>query len=372
MRVDTKEFKKICQTILYAIDNKSESVFASTLELVVKDRVLNLNVTNREYYVSVKLNIDYDDEFRAAVNATTFLKLISKFTTENIELIVNGNVLNVIANGNYSIPMIFNGDSLLELPVIELSNEITNEQTIPYDILSSIVYYNTKEMQRGNPNHEWSRYHYVDEQGAITAVTGACVNSFTLANPIKLLLTDQVVKLFKLFTTDVNIKLSQEATDTGRSLTKLLVCNDSIKLVTKLIGMTDSSLIGTFPVSACRSMASTNYTYSTVISKSDLLAAIDRLKLLSADEKIGKLKFTFDGTTSYLYLLDRSENNSERLVLTKDFTTVVNTYDSILNLDNLQSVLSTCDEEYLTVCFGNHRTMVFKRGNVSDILSEGH
>ena len=39
----------------------------------------------------------------------------------------------------------------------------------------------------------------MDEKGAITFTNGACVNSFTLEQPVKLLFNNRLVKLFKLF-----------------------------------------------------------------------------------------------------------------------------------------------------------------------------
>ena len=131
MIVKTKEFKEACQTILYAIDNKNVSLFTETLELVVKKKVLYLNVTNREYYTSVSFNLDKDEKFRAAVNAKTFLSLVSKITTDTIELSISNNALKVMtSNGEYTFPLIYNDDKLLELPTIDLGTVTCNMNII--------------------------------------------------------------------------------------------------------------------------------------------------------------------------------------------------------------------------------------------------
>ena len=41
--------------------------------------------------------------------------------------------------------------------------------------------------------------YYVDNEGAITFTSGACVTKFDLAGDIKLLFNQRLVKLFKLF-----------------------------------------------------------------------------------------------------------------------------------------------------------------------------
>ena len=99
MKLKTKEFKEAGQTILYAIDTKEASLFTETLELRTEGSVLNMNVTNREYYVTTKFELDQPEEFVAAVNAMLFLNLISKITTEFIDITIDGTTLKVVANG---------------------------------------------------------------------------------------------------------------------------------------------------------------------------------------------------------------------------------------------------------------------------------
>ena len=139
MILKTLEFKEACQNILFAIDNKDVSLFNETLELVANGDTLNLNITNREYYVTVKFNLETAENFKASVNAKTFLSLISKITTETLELSTEGNKLKVKANGNYVMPLIFNGDEMLSLPTIDLGT-VTNEMEISSDILLSILF----------------------------------------------------------------------------------------------------------------------------------------------------------------------------------------------------------------------------------------
>ena len=40
------------------------------------------------------------------------------------------------------------------------------------------------------------RLYYMDERGAVTFTSGACINNFTLEKPVKILLNNKLVKLF--------------------------------------------------------------------------------------------------------------------------------------------------------------------------------
>ena len=123
MTVKTEKFQEICSKILKAVDSNPLSEITETLELIGEDDTLYMNITNRDYYVSSRIELDDSvGEFRAAVNASQFLKLICQVTTETVELTAEETYLKVKANGVYKIPMIFNDDKLLSLPIITIDN----------------------------------------------------------------------------------------------------------------------------------------------------------------------------------------------------------------------------------------------------------
>ena len=83
MIIKTKDFKEAANKILLAADLDTN---AANMELVVRNSSLYLNVTNKEYYVSVKFPLEAEETFRAVVDASLFLSLISGFTTETFSL----------------------------------------------------------------------------------------------------------------------------------------------------------------------------------------------------------------------------------------------------------------------------------------------
>ena len=243
MIIKTKDFKEICSNILTATDSNEISTFTETLELIAKDKVLTLNVTNGEYYAQVTFDLDIDEELHASVNANLFLKLVSAITTENISLEVKDDYLEVKGNGVYKIPFIYEGSSMLELPKIIINNSTLNIK-ISGDILKSILDYNSKELLRGTISRPVQRMYYVDEKGCLTFTTGACVNSFTLEKPLRILFNNILVKLFTLFKHDmVDFTLGYDSVDSGDdnivqtkvqfktpkiTLTAITGCNDEL------------------------------------------------------------------------------------------------------------------------------------------------
>ena len=194
-----EDLNKISTILLTAVDASDLSRLTDNLELKVENEILYLSVTNGEYFVKTKLNVFEDIDFHATVNANTFLKLLTKVTTETVEFNIDKNCLVIKANGEYKIPLIYDGDKMLTLPEIGIFN-VTSSFNIKSDILKSILQYNSKEINKKNiVSNPVQRLYYIDNEGAITFTSGACVNVFELEKRVKILLSQKVVGLFKLF-----------------------------------------------------------------------------------------------------------------------------------------------------------------------------
>ena len=128
--------------------------------------------------------------------------------------------------------MIYENDQLMTLPFISIQNK-TVEMNIANDILMSILNVNSKELLK-------TKYLDVSElnkdfiilmkQVAFTFTNGSCLNAFTLEKPVKLLLNERIVKLFKLFKDDVWFTLGQDPAADGTIRTKITLQTDDTYL----------------------------------------------------------------------------------------------------------------------------------------------
>ena len=370
MIIKSQKFQEICSTILAATDSAEISTLTETLELKVENKVLYLNVTNGEYYASVKFDLESDEQFHAAVNANLFLKLIAAVTTEDIELQAMSNYVLVKANGTYKIPMIFEGDKLLSLPKIEVKNP-TVSMKVSGSILESILNYNSKELLRGTISRPVQKMFYVDETGCITFTTGACVNNFSLEKPVKVLFNNRLVKLFKLFKNDmVDFTLGYDSISEELVQTKVEFKTSKITL-TAVTGCNDE-LLNSVPVSAIRGRATTTYANNVVLNKEELLASINRLLLFSAGYgSVKNLKpySLFECKDDTMTIYDSNKENKE-VIKFKNDTKVDSEYSMTLDLSDLKLILDTITDEYVTLSFGNHQAVVLKRTNISNVVPE--
>ena len=374
MIIRSEKFQDICSKILPAVDTNETSTLSTTLELVTKDKVLYVNVTNREYYVQVKLQLDEDVDFHATVNANLFLKLISQITTDTIELTADETNIKIKGNGNYKLPLIYDDDKLLELPTINIINE-TNTFNIKSDILKSILQFNSKELTKGVASKPVQKMYYVDENGAITFTSGACVNNFSLEYPVKLLFNNRLVKLFKLFDTD-NVKFTLGYDEIAEDIiqTKVRFETPSINIIAIL--SCDDKLLKSVPVAAIRNRANVdNYPYNITINKDLLLQATNRLSLFSSgfgSKEIIKPYITLEFNKDFVTIYDVHKENKEILYFDNSAANFDSTepYEVIIDLNELRSTLDTCAEQYLNINFGDDSAIVISRQNIHNVIPQ--
>ena len=363
MVFNLSELKDVCSKILSAVDSSESSQITDTLELEVKNSVLNLSVTNREYFTRVKLPLSVNEAFHASVNAGLFLKLISSLTSETVELEVVNTYLKVTGDGTYKIPLIYDGQNMLVLPEITISNK-TKDFTVKKDTLLSILKYNMNELNKGVVIKPVQKLLYLDENGCITFTTGACVNNFTLSSPIKILLTPKFVKLFKLFKDDdVKFELGQDPV--GNIVQTKIVLSDSTTTLSSILP-SDSAMINSVPVAAIRSRATCTYNYSVNLNKDVLLNAIKRISLFAPKSVKSNVTFTF-GDTSVVV----SDDMSNQETINYESTTLTNcNYVGKLVLDDLKITLETCSDKLIVVNFGNSQAMVISKNNIYNVMPE--
>ena len=367
MIIQTKQFKEAVNTLLTAVSVDTKNV--TEVEIVCRGTDLYLNTTNKEYFVSIKYKLDEEIEFRAVVDASLFLNLISGITTETFTLEVNDQLLISTGKSKYKIPLKYTE----EMPFITLVNKSV-EMTISNDILMSILNVNRKELEKTKYLNvdELQRLYYLDENGCFTFTNGACVNSFKLEKPVKLLLNDKLVKLFKLFKTDVSFSFGHDALPNGFIQTKAVFKSDSIYLAA--IVNADEKLLYKIqgPANVVKHFMEDNYSNKLIISVKELNEAITRILTYkkNKDSKANMLKVygicTFDNDN----LVIKDEEGNIEYIKTSAGSIIDTHYAMTINLADLKLVLDSCKDDCLNMSCGNHRSVVLARGNITNVIPE--
>ena len=367
MILKLNDIQDICSKLLFSVDSTNSFIVNETLELYAEKSLLYLSITNREYFVKISIKLNKEETFHATVNANVFLKLISQLTTDTVELTTEDTTLIIKGNGIYKLPMIYDNDTLLKLPEIVINNT-TASFNINSLVLSNILNYNSKELNKDIVFNPVQKLYYIDEKGCITFTSGACVTSFNLEAPIKILLNNKIVRLFKLFTSD-NIRFTLGQDSAGGSIqTKVKFESDNIEL--SAIISSDESLLNSVPVSAIRDRATDIYDYSIVIDRDNMLQLINRLLLFSNSKEILKPYSTFEFSNENITIWDRKKENKEVIFYNNSISIKDEKYSAIIDLNDIKSTLEGCKEKYITMNFGNNQAIVIQRPNVYNIIPE--
>lgn len=371
MIIKTNEFKTVANKILGAVGVDKN---AGNLELKINGNALYLSVTNREFYVSVKFPVEDPEPFAVTVDAALFLNLISGITAEEFTLNVNAQKVQVqVGKSKYDIAIIMENGKPMALPPI-LVNNVNVEMPIDLDILSSILNVNSKEVAKNKAvdTNELRKLYFIDETGCFTFASGsACLNSFALQSPVKLLLNDRIVKLFKLFEADVNFKMGYDSI--GSMLqTKISLETDSIYLAARVTN--DDLLLARVekPCAASKSLINDKYANNLVLNASDTAAAIGRLMTFTkncsekANMSMMPAKFVF--TPGQLEITDLN-GNIEVVTVENDSYLDAN-YTMFANMSEIKTILDSCKINHVTLNCGNHRTFTIVRGTISNLISE--
>ena len=106
MKIKTTELQNMLSKVVKGVGNNKLIPLTNMLMIRVADGNLLLTSTDATNYLTVQTTVN-SDELYAVVNAELFNKLISKFTTETVDLTVEDSALKIFGNGSYVLELQF-------------------------------------------------------------------------------------------------------------------------------------------------------------------------------------------------------------------------------------------------------------------------
>lgn len=368
MLVSTKRLKKVVTRLLSSVDLQDLSSTAGLIELEAQGDQLILSMAAPEYQLRVSVEGAATSPLHAVVRAESFLKLVTKISASQIEMSSTEGCLLMKAGGSYRIPVVEVGEQGTLLTWSPPAN--LQVITLSRDMLHLLLKYNYREMQTDKVVRPVQRLCYLDQQGAITFNSGACVSTFDLTSPVKVLLTIKAVRLLKIFEEDDSLAFGVQHIELsdGRMQTKMVAENSQAFL--QVLLPSDPSFMEAFPVEAVRERAFDSYPGTVNLSRKSLSECLGRLLLLSnlqgnsSVRELGRITFQAEG----LVLEDVGKAGTE--VIPYIGTPFSEEYQCFINMATLKSLLDSCAEDSISLSFGNKEALVLSRGMVRNVIPE--
>lgn len=377
--IKTEKLQEVANKIALGVDGDRTSPISELLEFELQNKNLTLKTTNKEYFLKIIIeNItENEDYFHTTIDADTFLTLVIKTTTPNIQLEKTDEGLLFIGNGRYTFPIILDGSEVKKLPEIKFNeNEVNTSLIINGNILKSIYDFNSKELNKEIIAEPILKHYYMDNRGALTFIESACINEFTLEKSIKVLFNERLVQLFKLFN-DLNINTILIKKELGLDINGNKIIQNIINFKVNNIELTailpDDDFIKKYPANAIRNLAEVSYPGSIILSKNELIRALERLSIFDKKVGIGKidlkkcLKLKFKNTS--LDLINLKDGNYETLDYLNKEENKIN-FISFISSNDLMKHTNINLTDNLIIKFGTGDAIMLMRQNYKQIIPE--
>lgn len=368
IKIKTNLIKELTSKINKGIEGERTVRISELLELSIVNNKLILAVTNTQFYLTIELanGLQADDNLHVTIDADTFIKLVSKTTTDEITLSEDNGNLVFKGNGDYIFPLELDQNGQIKtLPVIDINEDQTFE--ISGDTLYSIYSFGGCELVNDVPVDAVQKYYYVDNLGAITYTESPYLNNFNINLPFRILLNDRLAQLFTLFRGQkVIVGLSKEQNNNIYQNKISFTCG-SVKLISYI---PDDSILNKYPANECRMLQDNPYPGKVSISRISLANALDRLNIFSIKDgnviykKAGKLNFTNEG----LEIISVMDKNKE-FIPYQDKTQYYS-YSCYMNLSQLLRHAKANTEANINVNYGNDLCIMFSKDNYNQIIVE--
>ena len=366
MIIRTEDFQKFTKVLLSNLYVNALMPGSDLLELKSGKDFLYLNMGNMDYsqILSIPIPGVEEKDLHATVDAAKFLNLVSKMTSETIEMEKVENGLKIEGNGVYILPIEFLDNEMYTVSKLEVG-EVFCDFSCSAKELDTIQNYNSKQLDRGYSSNPVQQLYYLDEKGCLTFTSGATICTFDFPKPFKVLLNNKTVKLFKIFSSlgdeDLNIKLGHYEIDSNKIGTRIRIESPSYVLTA---ACPSDDLINQIPYQIIRNRGLQNYDNEVIIQNDHLQSALDRF-LIFLDKHYTDVDVHFSNVGMTL----KYGKNEEELFYQKPISVELN-YDLILDLNYLKSVVTSLSYKFIKLRFGDHQSISVVTENIVHVIPE--
>lgn len=324
----------------------------SLMAIQLTDKHLTLITTDASNYLYIMHDEVEGDDFYVVVQAEQFAKLISKLTSENVTLTLDKGVLDVKANGNYKIelPLDENGE-LIKYPdpvaEAQLNGEVVN---INLATIKTILNTNKASLAVTMEEPAYTNY-YVGDKVVSSDFVKICGLNVKLFNE-PMLIAPETMNLLDVMTEEkIGVYVHEDVLE--------FITKDCIVYGHKAEGIDE------YAIDAINGLLDEEFSSSCEISKTEMLAALDRIALFVGVTDKRAITFTF--TENGIDISSKQSNGVENIkyVESNNFKPYICQVDIIM----LTQQIKANSAENVCLQYGNDKSLKFVDGNVTQVLA---
>ena len=351
LKIKSIILKDIVNKVIKASTNNKMVPLTSLISINVKNGIINVVASDAINYFEVSAECSASEDFSVVVRGELFSKIVSKTTSEFITLELTNNVLNFTGNGTYKIDLPLDEEGqLIKYPVYWTMGDITESGTIKLATIKSAILANKPALAL-TPEAPYLMNYYCGDSIVSADSYNICINKVKVfENP--LLLSSMILDLLSLFTAET-IEYKSDGS-------RIAFTSGSMKLYAKA-----QKDIEEYPIDAIMGYTETNLPSSCAVSKSQLLAVVDRLSLFISEYDVDAvyLDFTKEG------LRITSKNNSGSEIITYQESQNFEPFVCLVSVEALRKQANARSGDILYMQYGLNNALKFIDNDVIHIVA---
>lgn len=292
-----------------------------------------------------------DTEFKeVTVSAETFINMLLSMTSEAINIFIeeeNGSK-NVVVKGDGT--FVFATVEGSTVPNIHMKQE-AEERILTTEQIRNILTFNKSVVDSEYALDIKQKQYYFTKDNCFTFSSGACSTPLNFEDDFDLILSNDVINLFKIFNNNVDkvfITIGYDDEDQ-----KIIIANcDDISFITH-VAITDS-LKDIIPINAIRERLEKEYDTYFDISVKSFLSTLNRIKLINKEQGLPVVLIKVNSDS--IEVSDVNEASAKEIVsCTGAFD---EEYSMKLELNQLYNIINSYSTDTIRIAYGDNTAIL--------------
>lgn len=352
LSIKTVVFQEMMSKAIKGASQNKLIPLTSLMAIQLKSGKLSIITTDASNYLYIIQDKVEGDDFYVVVYAEQFSKLISKLTSDNVNIELEDKILNIQANGTYKIelPLDENGE-LIQYPDPVSETSITGEvKTINLATIKTILNVNKASLAMTMEEPAYTGY-YVGDKVVSTDTYKICGLKVKLFDE-PVLISPETMNLLDVMTEE---KIEAYIQD------------DILEFVTKNCIVYGHKMEGVedYAIDAINGLLDEKFKSSCKVNKTDMLALLDRISLFVGvyDNRAITLTFTEQG----IDISSKQSNGIETIkyIESKKFKAFTCMIDIVMLTDQVKAN----ESETIEIQYGNEKSIKIVDDKVTQVIA---
>ena len=351
MKIRTEQLKEMLTKSIKAAGNNKLIPITSMLSMEVVNGDLCLTTTDSTTYLYVYAKDIGESDFKAVVDVELFSKLISKMTTEFVELVVNDSVLEVTGNGKYRLDLRFDDEgALVKFPEFTVNKDV--KYTITPSFIKSVLTVCKPSLADSIDRAFYTGYYMHDSVITTDSIKISQFKYPVFEEPV--LLTSEAISLLEVFTAPEILVSFENNSD------KVLFESDDCDLFTR--SMPD---VSEYPITAISRLLDEDYNSTCKIYKDEIIALLERIMLFVGPYDNDAIKMVFTDNSINIKSLQSNGVEFVEYIECENPTT----FTCIVNAKMLLEQLKANITDTITIQYGRENALKIVGYNSVQIIA---